>query len=267
MKKVIPYTKDIVFKTNIATISSISLEHEEKVFDNEVTGEFSIFGDYKIHNDTTEKELFKYKLPFTIDFVERIEKDSVVIDIDDFTYEVVDNNTLRVNIKFTLNALEFKEEVIKEEEKKEEERVDMELVESQKIDSDTTLNDGENFEESFDSDSDLLKEIDEYISEERKDLVGDEQEEESLIDDSLSNTNSDVMEKENVKERDDEKQEEVIKSVESEFVIYHIHIVSENETLEDIMKKYDCTLDDLRLYNEINNINIGDKIIIPENNG
>ena len=59
---------------------------------------------------------------------------------------------------------------------------------------------------------------------------------------------------------------EIIKPADSEFVIYHIHIVSENETLEEIMKKYECTLEDLRMYNEITNINIGDKIIIPEKN-
>ena len=260
MKKIIPYTKDITFKTNIATISSISLVHDEKVFDNEVTGEFALFGEYKIHNDTTEKELFKYKLPFAIDFIEDIDKSSVVIEIDDFNYEVVNDNILRVNIKFSLTAQEISEKPsLVKEARVEEETVDQEEQ------SENNKEEEKLSEEIFKEDSELEKEIDKYIKEEiepeakREEVVTKE-----VTKDEALPKEEKMMEKEenDVKEREDE----IIKTTESEFVIYHIHIVSENETLEEIMKKYECTLDDLRLYNEITNINVGDKIIIPEKN-
>lgn len=256
MKKIIPYTKDITFKTNIAAISSISLEHEEKIYDNEVAGEFAIFGDYKIHNDTTEKELFKYKLPFAIDFIEEIEKDSVVIEIDDFNYEIINDNILRVNIKFSLTA----KEKIKEE-KKEDTRIEEATFEKIESGEEKATEDNKKQErldeEIFEKDSELEKEIDKYIKEE----IDKEEKREDVPEQGEKEINEEV-ENEEEKEREDE----IIKPADSEFVIYHIHIVSENETLEEIIKKYECTLEDLRMYNEITNINIGDKIIIPEKN-
>ena len=48
MKKIIPFKKNIIFKTNLAEIVSISLEHEIKKEDMEVKGNFIISGSYKI---------------------------------------------------------------------------------------------------------------------------------------------------------------------------------------------------------------------------
>ena len=39
--------------------------------------------------------------------------------------------------------------------------------------------------------------------------------------------------------------------------------IHRNETLESIVIKYHTTIDDLKEYNDLNNLNIGDKIIIP----
>ena len=80
MRQIIPFVKDVVFKTNIASITSISLECEEHVSEGEINGNFIVFGDYKIHNDTTEKELFKYKLPFTAIIPDNVILDTVSLD-------------------------------------------------------------------------------------------------------------------------------------------------------------------------------------------
>ncbi len=56
----------------------------------------------------------------------------------------------------------------------------------------------------------------------------------------------------------------VIETIENEFIIYHIHIIKENEKLEEIIKEYNTTIDNIKEYNDINNIKIGDKLIIPE---
>jgi hypothetical protein len=100
MKQVIPFYKEIVFKNNIANLTSISLEHTEKVLDGEVSGEFIVYGDYKVHNDTTEKENFKYKLPFTALIPNDIDPSTVRIDISDFRYEQIDTDVLRIDIDF-----------------------------------------------------------------------------------------------------------------------------------------------------------------------
>lgn len=106
MKQVIPFSKDIVFKTNIASITSISLEHEESISNGEITGVFTIFGDYKIHNDTTERELFKYKLPFTALIPDNVVQNSVFVEVENFTYETIENDVLKVNIDFIIEGEE-----------------------------------------------------------------------------------------------------------------------------------------------------------------
>ncbi len=49
----------------------------------------------------------------------------------------------------------------------------------------------------------------------------------------------------------------------SSFITYKICIVRENDTIDNILEKYNTTLDILRKYNVINDIKVGDKIIIP----
>lgn len=210
MRHIIPFSKEIVFKTNIATITSISLEHEEKIFDGEVNGDFIIFGDYKVHSDTTEKELFKYRLPFTTLIPDNIIKDSVKIEIVDFNYEIIDKDVLKVDISFSLEG-NLKEEV-------------------------ETVEEDRKYEKELDQFLDNIIEKEENIKEVRED-----------------------------KEEINEPQEiEVKKEDKDEYITYHIHIVKEEETIEVIMKTYGVSLDYLKEYNDISNINVGDKIIIPQ---
>lgn len=213
MREIIPFVKDVVFKDNIASICSISLEHEEKIFEGEISGDFIVFGDYKIHNDTTEKELFKYRLPFTAIIPDNLVKETIKVDIVDFTYEQIENDVIKVKIDFVLEG---------------EERVDEPeiLEESQDIDELLGINKDEKDE--------LLSKI-EKIDETRNEEEQLDLQEEIKIEEACEN-----------------------------YVIYHIHIVSEGENLEDIIKHYDTNLDNIKIYNDITKINIGDKIIIPE---
>ena len=191
MKQVIPFYKEIVFKNKIANLTSISLEHNEKVVDGEVSGEFIVYGDYKVHNDTTEKEEFKYKLPFTALLPDDIDLSTVKVDITDFKYDQIDEDVLRIDIDFsiegdTLECLDEREEVLEED----------------------TIN-GE------------IQVI--------------------------------------------EKTEEKIETME-EYVTYHVHVVGSNDSVENIMKLYNTNLDMLNQYNDIKELKIGDKVIIPEYN-
>ena len=44
---------------------------------------------------------------------------------------------------------------------------------------------------------------------------------------------------------------------------YKVYIVREGDTIESILEKYAVTLEQVTKYNVINELNIGDKIIIP----
>ena len=47
------------------------------------------------------------------------------------------------------------------------------------------------------------------------------------------------------------------------YMTYKIYIVREGDTVESILERYQITLDKLNKYNTINELNIGDKLIIP----
>ena len=113
MKNIIPYEKEIEFDGPIAEITSISLEHNEKVEGSEINGEFIIFGDYKAHQISINKDEFKYNLPFSIDITDNIDINSIKIDINDFTYDILDNKLI-VKIELLFESEEVKD--IKEEE-------------------------------------------------------------------------------------------------------------------------------------------------------
>lgn len=120
MNFVIPFTKDVKFKTNIGEILSVSLEHDYTANSDEILGNFTISGEYKTHEVSVNKEHFEYVLPFSVDISSKIDTESVEFEVEDFTYEVVDNDTLRVNIEYHVKADEVKEEPLFKEVKEEE---------------------------------------------------------------------------------------------------------------------------------------------------
>lgn len=48
------------------------------------------------------------------------------------------------------------------------------------------------------------------------------------------------------------------------YVTYHIHVVGENDTIDSITNNYKISKEILGEYNDLSNLNIGDKILIPE---
>ena len=226
MKQVIPFYKEIVFKNKIANLTSISLEHNEKVVDGEVSGEFIVYGDYKVHNDTTEKEEFKYKLPFTALLPDDIDLNTVKVDITDFRYDQIDEDVLRIDIDFsiegdTLECLDERGEVSEED----------------------TIN------EEIDEILGIKEEV------ETLELPVESMEEEIQVREDTINEEIQVI----------EKTEEKIETME-EYVTYHVHVVGSNDSVENIMKLYNTNLDMLNQYNDIKELKIGDKVIIPEYN-
>lgn len=228
MKEVIPFYKEIVFKKTIANLTSISLEHNEKVVDGEVSGEFVIFGDYKVHNDTTEKEEFKYRLPFTAIIPDNIDISTVSVDVSDFRYEQIDVDVLRIDIDFVLEG-----KILEDRDVEEVEILEEEVSIDEQIDN--ILKQDESVEEV--SITEPLVVID--------DIVGPEGNRDEVIVEEIKEEKVETME---------------------EYVTYHVHVVSNADSIENIIKQYNTNLDLLNEYNDIKELKVGDKVIIPEYN-
>lgn len=212
MRKIIPFKKDIEFETNIAEISSISLEHTLKLKEeNLVSGEFIVSGTYKITEASLNVDPFEYKLPFDISIDKKYDTTNIDVDINDFYYEIINNQMLEVNIEVVLEGLEEKSE--------EEERI----LTEEKIE---TLN--ENEEETNQKETNIQENI----------------EENREIDTNVKSIFNDLDENER-------------------YSIYKVHIVTENDTTESIISEYDITREELEAYNDLTDLKIGDKLIIP----
>ena len=233
MNCIIPFTKDIKFNTSISEILSISLEHEYTVNDEEILGNFIVTGEYKTHEVSINKEKFEYVLPFSVNITKKIDADSVDFAIEDFTYEIVGKDTLKVNIEYSIKALELPEEEV------------FEPVEETR----------ETFEEILDS-------IDEEIEDQKK--------EEDNVDTLVSDEREEVGEETSaVNEITTAEKNAILESVnpsEDTFVTYHIHVMSETDTIEIICAKYNTTQNLLGEYNDLSTVAIGDKLIIPDSN-
>lgn len=225
MKQIIPLIKDIEFENNIASIVSISLEDNYQVIDNEVVGEFTLFGDYKVHNDTTEKELFKEKIPFNILIPDNMEIDSIKFEIDDFTYDLVGNNVLRACIDVSINGNE-KEIPIRDKD------------------------DARDLEDIWGLNNEIDNIDEEVLNDINSNVVNN-----INIDNSINNTN--IVNNEVYNEINE------VNDI-GEYIIYHIHIVNEGDTIDNIINKYNTNIDILKEYNDISKLNIGDKLVIPD---
>ena len=67
MKKIVSFKKDLLFKTKVSEITSISLEHKIiSTSDDLVSGEFLINGEYKMTEGSINREKYDFNLPFDI---------------------------------------------------------------------------------------------------------------------------------------------------------------------------------------------------------
>lgn len=228
MQSIVPYTKEIQFKSRIFEICSISLEHEINPSDTEITGNFIISGEYKSHEVSVNKEEFNYKLPFHLEVTDTIDKNSIQFEITDFNYQVVNEDTLKVDIEFQVSATTI--EPVRIEEREAISEIKKEVIE----------------------DIDDLFHEEEIVSAPIEERIEVEEKEEAP---------------ETIEERLEEEQAEVVLDSaiekEDEYMTYHIHIVSETDTLESLIATYETDIDTLKEYNQMDSLNIGDKIIIP----
>lgn len=119
MKQTIPFKKDITFKTKIGELTAISLDNDLTLKGEDlIVGNFYISGNYKMLEGSIEEETYSYKIPCEIAISSEYDTYNATIDIDDFYYEIINDEVLRVNIAVVISNLERKEEdepLIKEE--------------------------------------------------------------------------------------------------------------------------------------------------------
>lgn len=234
----IPFESTIEFKTNISEITKMSLEQDYNLSGSSVLGNFYISGEYKTHEVSVNKEPFKYTLPFTVEISDRIKEDSLEFNIEDFSYEVVDNNKLKINIEYSL-AGEEREEL---EEEDLFERVNEDELETE------------------------LNIIDDFLD--KEDGASDEKEEtfkdnlEELLD--KSEEEKEVEEDERLTKDEEKTIMETIKQSDDTFVTYHVHIVKESESFESISTIYGVPSSLVKEYNNMESLTVGDKVLIPK---
>lgn len=243
MKQIVPFKKELPFKTKVSEITSISLEREINVLEDAViTGVFHITGDYKMNEGSINREEFSFDLPFDITLDPRYDIDSVKSDIEDFYYDVINEDTLKVNIDLYIEA-EYKEEtpLVVEEEQEEvrttAEEIPLENTPIQAISG--TLEKEEKIMEN-------VKEED-VVENTKEEKITSSTTKEERDDDGI--TASDLF-----SNLDDTET----------YSTYYVYIVKEEDTIDKILVKYGITKEELESYNDITGIKPGDKVIIPK---
>lgn len=299
----IPFESVLNFKTNVCEITKMSLEHEFTLNDHIVLGNFIVSGEYKSHHISVNTDPFKFLLPFQVDLDDDINLDTVVLDIEDFTYDINDDRSIKVNITYQVKAelqnrnddlfkavidvdfdeeishldeitLEPEEEIAFLDAEEEEERKNDELIEEPEEQILEDLQDEEVKAECEELTNNEAKEVE--IRKE-KEVVIEEKKEEDMIEEKEREEVKNIEIKEEKEEVVEEKFEEerkiaeadksaIIESINAEedtFVTYHVHIVKESESVEAICAMYKINQMSLSEYNDLSDIKIGDKIIIP----
>lgn len=227
MNQKIEFKKDCMLKTYVSSITDISLTHDYKILDDTIEGYFDVTGSYKVTMSSVETESFMFTIPFTIALSSLIDKDTIDLKLSDFNYSVEkDVLHLKMFLDMDYQEIEIKEDTEDNEE------------------IDNMINDLMDKESTTD-----IKSPSEFHNEVMLDNVLDSKEE--------------VSTKEKVSEKNFNTIFNEVK--ESNFSKYKVYIMRSEDTLESILVKYNVTMDEIKEYNDIDNINIGSKIVIPYN--
>lgn len=249
MKKIVPFTKDLMFKTKIGEITSIALDNTLKLDGEIVSGEFIVSGTYKMLDVSQTEEEFKYNIPVDITIDPKYETKNCVVSIDDFSYEIINEENLKVNISVMLDDLDIKDDpvetievVVPKEDKEEIEEVE---VQDERKEKEFTFLEGDV--------NDDLKELENLakeknISIKKEEVVSEKKSSEEI------NVNTDFSETlfQDIEE-------------EKEFSIYRVYTVKEDDTIDIICDKFNTNKEILSDYNDLDNLVIGSKLIIPSN--
>ena len=220
MREIIPLKKDIVFKSKIGELSNLNLDHDYKINDNVVNGTVALSGTYKMTEASVLEDDFYYTIPFSIAISDRINKDTIKIEIDDFKYDI-EKDVLKVNIDLEFTCEEVEENM---EEPKELEEIH----------------------------EDVDDYMDDYFKEDKIELEDKTE---------VNSVKNDIDVHENINSITNN-----IMNTENKYYTYKVYIIRGGDTIESICTKYNITYEELKEYNDLSEINVGDKLIIPSFN-
>ncbi len=277
MKKLVPFTKEIEFKTMISKVTSISLEHTLRVEkDNLISGYFILEGAYKMTQASQIDEEFSYKIPVDIELDEKYDTSNITLDIDDFTYEIIDEEKMRLNITLCIDNIEEKEVVLPVEDVIE----DFDTLELEDKNSgnrepkndgvldDLFLDTSKKVPLEFDSKKEIVEEESEQNNNDNTTTINNaesvETSNELIYENNTSNNNTN---------NDTNKPQMVNNNVSSIFSsfkdnietykTYSVYIMKEEDTIDVVLQKYGVTREELEEYNDMSDIKTGSKIIVP----
>lgn len=272
VKQIIPFRKEIEFKTMITKITGISLEHTLSLTDEyTIGGDFIVSGTYKMTEASQIEEQFSYKVPVEINIDSKYDTKEITLDIDDFIYEVVDEEKLDIKIDLCIdNLIEKPIEVIDTFEsfesiaKKDEEIEELKDLSFARNDDIEDLFLETSKKEDLSIDEQILQPVEEH----KEELLEVEQ---------YNSIPTPVLDKPNISDQltseqpmNLNNQKTTVESIfsafsntDETFSTYCVYIVRENDTVDSIISKYKTTRDLLAEYNNLKEIKIGSKIIIP----
>ncbi len=236
MNKKIDIEKKIDFSKSISEVTAISLEHDLKFIDSEsINGNLIISGKYKTTLAAEKDEVFNYKIPVEITLTDSLDTNTSNINIIDFIYNVVDDKSLLCKIELAVDG-----NIIENNREYDGDPIDQKEIELPKIDDkkvETEILDADVVEEEKIVDDKSKKNV---VDEERDDVDNDEVEEDALEEQLFNIDNS--------------------KETFGTFIVY---MVRQNETINSIISKYNTSLEEIEKYNDIKDLSIGSKLIIP----
>lgn len=269
MKQIVTLEKEIAFKTMVGEISSISLEPDLAfINDSEIEGNLIISGTYKMTEASTIEEEFSYKVPVEIMLTTALEEETRKVDINNFTYAIVNEEALSIIVELLIEGLE-KIEVEEEKVEEEEEEVEEVIEPKEEVSADVREVKDENIRESENVEDNTKEEIEVLTTDEEK-----EEEPVSLEEKLPSLEEVPVMkEEEKVTEpamKEDTSNKQVMDSIFSAFAnteetysTYSVYILREDDNLEEVISKYNTNREVLSEYNDLDNLKVGSKLIIP----
>lgn len=252
MKQIIPFKKDLPFKTKVSDITSISLERKIEILDGGiVTGTFYITGDYKMNEGSINREKFSFDLPFDITLDPRYDVNSVKADIEDFYYDVINEDTLKVNIDLYIEAeylpdTSLDNNILTEEDK-----------------SDNEMNDVQKEDEPVEEDRNIMMEL---KSDSKNDENIEIEKDKEVTSEKIKNDDATMNDSDIERNDVDDFANDLFSNLDNTetYTTYYVYIVKEEDTIDKIISLYGVTKEDIENYNDITSIKPGDKVIIPK---
>lgn len=295
MKKVISFDKEILFPTMIGEITAISLDQTLKFLSkSDIEGDFIISGRYKMTEASAIEEEFKYTLPIEITLLEAFTLNTTKIEIQDFYYEVVDEEVLKVKIDILVEGVEevlLEEETVedvvdKELEKVEEEKVIKQESRLQRLEREEEQKESSVEEEKIEviestSDDEIRenrecdgeeKDIEEKMTDVEPLLPPRQEEKEKTEKEEKKEVLEEKMKSSGSENSSEEKPSNiqsifrVFNDAEETYKAYTVYIMRKNDSIATVLDRYKITKEQLEEYNDLSQIELGSKVIIPATN-